>query len=116
MDHPEKCPLFDQEEDIIHHLLTKCVLSRQVWFAILSPLEVGGATPCSNECSFANWWTKTIRKVKESRKGVNSLIILTSWLIWRHHNACVFDGILPSVHEVRRQFRDEYQLWVGWSQ
>jgi hypothetical protein len=34
-----------------------------------------------------------------------------SWLIWRHRNAGVFDGILPSVDEVLRQIRDEYQIW-----
>jgi hypothetical protein len=98
MDHPEKCPLCYQEEEIIQHLLTKCVFSRQVWFAIFLPLEVGGAMMCSNKHSFANWWAKTICKVKkESRKRVSSLIILTSWLIWRHRNACVLDGIVPSV-------------------
>jgi hypothetical protein len=97
MHHPEKWPLCDKDEETIQHLLTKCVFSRQVGFAILSPLEMGGATLHSNECPSANWWAKTIRKVKESRKRVNSLIILTSWLIWRHHNACVFDGILQSI-------------------
>jgi hypothetical protein len=74
-------------------------------------LEVEGAMPCSNEQSFANWWAKTIRKVKEIRIGVNSSIILTSWLIWRCRNACVFDGIAPSVDKVLRHFREEYQLW-----
>jgi hypothetical protein len=107
MDHPKKCPLWDEEETI-QHLLSTCVFSRQVWLAILSPLQVGGATLHSNKCSFAN---PPIRKVKESRKRANSLIIFTSWLIWRHRDACVFDGILPSVDEVLKQIRDEYQIW-----
>jgi hypothetical protein len=81
MSHPEKCPLCDQEEETIQHLLTRCVFSRQVWFAILSPLEIGGATPRSNERSFAQWCAKTARKVKECKKGVNSLVILTAWVI-----------------------------------
>jgi hypothetical protein len=39
---------------------------------------------------FANWWAKAVRKVKkECKKEINSLIILTAWIIWKHHNACV---------------------------
>jgi hypothetical protein len=66
--HREKCPLCDQEEETIQHLLTRCVFSRQVWLAVLSPLEIGEATPHSNERSFANWWAKTALKVKECKK------------------------------------------------
>jgi hypothetical protein len=78
-----------------------------VWFAILLPLEIGGATPHNNK-HFTNWWAKTTCKVKkESRKGTNSLTILTALLIWKYR---VFDGITSSVNEVLRQFRDEYQL------
>jgi hypothetical protein len=110
--HPEKCPLCDQEEEMIQHLLTRCVFSRQVWFVVLSPLEIGGATPCSNERSFAQWWAKTARKVKkECKKGVNSLVILTDWVIWKHCNACVFEGTALSISEVLKQFREEYKLW-----
>jgi hypothetical protein len=69
-----------------------------VWFAI--------------ERWFANWWVKTICKVKECGKGAtNSLIILTARRIQKHHNDCMFDGITLSVNEVLRQFREEYQHW-----
>ena len=75
-------------------------------------MEMDGAVPQQNEHSFADWWVKYIPRVKkEYKKGVNSLIILTSWLIWKHRNSCVFDGATPSVNEVLRQFRDEYELW-----
>lgn len=26
------------------------------------------------------------------RKGLNSIIVLGAWIIWKHHNRCVFDG------------------------
>jgi hypothetical protein len=29
MDHPEKCPMCDQEDEIIDHLLVACVFARQ---------------------------------------------------------------------------------------
>ena len=40
LSHPERCPLCDQEEETIQHLLTNCVFSRQIWSSILSPMEM----------------------------------------------------------------------------
>jgi hypothetical protein len=31
--HPEKCPLCDQEEETINHLILSCVFARQAWFS-----------------------------------------------------------------------------------
>jgi hypothetical protein len=33
--------------------------------------------------------------VSYCRKGLNSLIILVAWEIWKHRNACVFEGVVP---------------------
>ena len=80
-------------------------------------MEMEEAVPQQNDHSFADWWAKLIRRVKkEYKKWVNSLIIRTTWLIWKHRNSCVFDGATPSVNEVLGQFRDEYPIMVlGWS-
>ena len=76
---------------MIQHLLTGCVFARQVWFSILSPLDLGSEAPGHNDLCFADWWAKIIRMFsKEHRKGANSLIILIVWLLWKHRNACVF--------------------------
>jgi hypothetical protein len=39
---------------------------------------------------------------KEARKGLNSLIILVAWKIWKNRNACVFDHVRPNTQEVLR--------------
>ncbi|GJN33672.1 hypothetical protein PR202_gb22293 [Eleusine coracana subsp. coracana] len=68
--------------------------------------------PKRNECSFGNWWGHTVRKVrKEHRKGLNSLIITSAWLIWKQRNACVFEGASSSISEVMRTLKDEYKMW-----
>jgi hypothetical protein len=108
---PERFPLCDQEETI-QHLLTGCVFAWQVWFSILSPLDLGSEAPGHTDLCFSDWWAKIFRMFsKEHRKGANSLIILIAWLLWKHRNACVFYGDSPSVSELLRQFRDEYKLW-----
>ena len=47
----------------------------------------------------------------QGKKGVNSIIILGAWLIWKHRNCCVFDGEIPNVSRVVEAFREEVQLW-----
>ena len=48
---------------------------------------------------------------KKYKKGVNSLIILGAWMIWKHRNACVFEGMAPSVDSIMRDLKDEHSLW-----
>ena len=75
--HPDKYLLCDQEEETIQHLLTSCVVARQVWFNLFAPLNLSGSVPRQNESSFAEWWRRTIKRVKkEDRKG---LIPLSFW-------------------------------------
>jgi len=110
--HPEQCPLCDQEDETVQHLLVSCVVARQVWFKLLAPLNLGDCIPRQRERSFAEWWRKVLKKVKkEYKKGVNSLIILGAWMIWKHRNACVFEGMAPSVDSIMRDLKDEHSLW-----
>jgi len=110
--HPSMCPLCDQEEENIQQLLTTCVFSREFWFRILTPMGFQGRVPSRHEISFADWWRKAVTKVpKETRKGLNSTIILGAWVIWKHRNACVFDGARPCINSLLRAFRDEQHLW-----
>ena len=48
---------------------------------------------------------------KEMRKGLNSLIILVAWEIWKHRNDCVFEKVRPNTQEVLRAINTEGHLW-----
>ena len=43
--HPEKCPLCDQANESIDHLLIACVLSRQFWYYILRQVSLHSLAP-----------------------------------------------------------------------
>ena len=45
------------------------------------------------------------------KEGVDSIIILGSWLVWKHRNYCVFDGGTPSLSRVMTTFREDVQQW-----
>jgi hypothetical protein len=92
--------------------VVSCVVARQIWFNLLAPLNLGDYAPGQQEYNFAEWWRRVLKKVKkEYKKGVNSLIILGAWMIWKHRNACVFESVAPSVISIMRQLKDEHSLW-----
>jgi len=66
--HPDKCPLFDQEEETIQHLLTSCVVARQVWFSLFAPLNLSGSVPRQHESSCVDWWHRTMKRVKRTER------------------------------------------------
>jgi hypothetical protein len=53
-DHPEKCPLCDQEEESIDHLLLSCEFTRQFWFSLFQQLNLPEFTPQIDTISFMN--------------------------------------------------------------
>ncbi|WVZ97941.1 hypothetical protein U9M48_043439, partial [Paspalum notatum var. saurae] len=110
--HPAACPLCDQSDETIQHLLISCVFAREVWTAILSKLGLAFIAPQQGCTGFTCWWRQSVKRVgKDMRKGLNSLIILVPWQIWKHRNSCVFEGTRPCVQSVVLAVVDEGRAW-----
>ncbi|CAO2201417.1 unnamed protein product, partial [Urochloa humidicola] len=78
--HPASCPLCDQADEDLQHLLVGCVLARQFWFNLLRQVGLAALAPQPYDASFDDWWTRVDQLVTGNvRKGLNSLIILGSW-------------------------------------
>jgi len=45
------------------------------------------------------------------RRGVNSLVILGAWSIWRHRNDCVFENVTPNVNSALHLAKEEAGRW-----
>jgi hypothetical protein len=68
-------------------------------------------SPNSTSC-FHSWWSKAVNRLpKDLRKDFNSLVILVTWEIWKHRNACVFDGFRPQMQSILASVAAEGQLW-----
>jgi hypothetical protein len=110
--HPVTCPLCDQQQETIQHLLNTCIFTRQFWNNIISPFGLGHFTPSIDEPSFADWWKRLDNSVhRDKRKGLNSAIILGAWCLWLHRNKAVFNGE-SSLARLQRCFLDELRCWV----
>jgi hypothetical protein len=77
MDHPDSCPLCDQQDETVHHMLVACVFTREVWFRTLSRLGLQHLAPTSDASGFQEWWSEAER-VKDLclsiRKKVSTLL------------------------------------------
>ena len=96
----------------MHHLLTGCPFSRQVWHEILGWARVPIGLP-DHGTPFQLWWQSSLDLAPTSmRKGLASLIILLAWWIWKQRNACIFDGATPSITFTSDTIKDEARLWA----
>ena len=48
---------------------------------------------------------------KEMHKGLNSLIILVNWEIWKHRNTIVFEGARLNIQTLHLTVAHESSLW-----
>jgi hypothetical protein len=44
-------------------------------------------------------------------KGLNSLVILGAWTLWKHRIRCVFDGAAPIMVVALTQAEEEPKVW-----
>jgi hypothetical protein len=63
MDHLERCPLCDQHEETISHMLVSCIFERQVWLGLLGDVGLHESVPQSREVSFEAWWHLSSQQV-----------------------------------------------------
>ena len=110
--HPAACPLCDQAEETVQHILVSCVFAWRAWTLILHELGLPAIVPQPGCTRFSNWWCQSIKSVEKNlRKGLNSLIILVTWEIWKHRNECDFEGVVPCVQQVRHVVVEEGSVW-----
>jgi hypothetical protein len=112
LEHPDKCPLCDQEEETVQHLLVSCVFAREVWARLLSIVGLQHISPNHDDKIFQEWWRVAEGRVPAAvKEGFNSLVALGAWRIWKHRNNCVFHRTSPSVSGVLQEIKDEVGHW-----
>lgn len=79
--HPARCPLCDQCDEMIDHLLVACSESRQLWWIALSAIGHSECLPL-NVHSFHSWLCDSRKRMaKEHRRGFDTIATLVAWTI-----------------------------------
>lgn len=108
--HQDACPLCDQEEETINHVLLTCVFARTMWAAICEALGRPEWTPTPRD-SLGQWLCGKQGPSNMSRKDLHTIFALSIWELWKHRNAIVFDGASPSIELLLRRMRSEGMVW-----
>ena len=106
------CVLCHQETESIDHLLAGCVFARVTWHEILAWCRLI-TPPMDGATTFFAWWAlASATSPSGLHKGLNSIVALTAWAIWKHRNAAIFDGVQPSTDDLVVSIQDDARLWA----
>jgi hypothetical protein len=108
LNHPIRCPLCDQQGETLNHLLVNCVFSRIFWYNVLRKFWLHSLAPQPDAVSFMDWWEMVSETTNGLvREGLDSLIILGSWMIWKHRNRVIFYGGSSSLPLIMEHLDEE---------
>ena len=108
--HQDKCPLCDQEEETIDHVLLACVFAMTMWAAVCTTLVKPEWMPTPQD-SLQSWLCTKQRMNTMATKDLHAILLLALWELWKHRNAIVFDGARPSIDQLLQRVRDEGVVW-----
>ena len=106
-----RCPLCDQEDETADHISVRCVLAREIWHSTLSRCNLQHLTP-DVDATLIGWWPEArLRVPRLQRKGFDSMVLLTVWMLWKERNARVFQRTAATSREICRRIAEEVELW-----
>jgi hypothetical protein len=107
------CALCDQDDETVDHLLVGCAYARELWYRLLRP---GGWDPLvpAPGSSLAAWWMDSRSLLPANlRRSFDSVLLLVSWVLWKEHNAQVFDNRRCSAQQAMRALLEEADNWIS---
>ena len=108
--HQDSCPLCNQHEETIQHLLVGCVFAKQVWHWMGTITGRPDFEPHDGE-GLSDWCLRQDR-CSTHRKSTRAKCMLGMWIIWKHRNDIVFNSVVPSLFATLLRIREEGVLWV----
>ena len=96
----------------MEHLLLVCAFAKQVWFALLQPLQLATLMP-EHDADIASWCLRQRSRVdSKDRPMFDSLLLLVAWSLWKERNARVFGRPASDALAVVRAVLREGEEWA----
>lgn len=108
--HQDACPLCDQHEESIQHLLISCVFARQVWHGLGVITGRQELEPLHDE-TLGEWCIRQDQDPRH-RRSTRAKCLLGMWMVWKHRNDIVFNGATTSLTKTMEWIREEGRLWA----
>jgi hypothetical protein len=104
------CQLCEQELETMEHIGLWCVFAQEVWFLVSQWTNDVVRVP-ARELTMAHWWNQSLRGLpKKLKQHLASLMIYTTWNIWKERNRRIFDGVTASPFRVLNLIKEELKL------
>jgi hypothetical protein len=92
--------------------MVSCVFARVFWYNLLRKFGLHILAPQPGIVSFLEWWERGSAGISGMvQNGLDSLIILGAWMIWKHRNRSFFDGESPNLSLLLEFTDEERQRW-----
>lgn len=87
----DTCAMCSQLPEHIDHLMISCTVARQVRWEILGKLGLQSRFDATHQDLLTAWPTARQLLSKDHRKGVDSMIMLIVWHLWKARNRATFE-------------------------
>lgn len=104
--HQDSCPLRNQHDESIDHLIELCVRQANlIWDSFGEPDKAPAIDDTLVE------WCNTRTCATCPLRDLRTIITLTLWAFWKHRNAVVFDGVTPLARKAISNVAKEGRTW-----
>lgn len=94
------------------HLLLGYAFAKQVWFALLQPLQLATLMP-EHDADIASWCLRQHSRVdSKDRPMFDSLLLLVTWSLWKERNTMVFGRPTSDALAIIRTMLHEGKEWA----
>lgn len=92
----------------------RCVVSRQLWFALLSALGLQSLAPETTSAAVVDWWlTCRATLATDSRPVLDSVVLLITWCIWKEQNNRTFNRSSADLRGMVLAVLKEAEDWIA---
>lgn len=109
------CQLCIRNLETTTHLFCECFLTREIWEQVAIWIQAPSLLPgnWSFDSTMEDWFTDLVASANESRRpGLQSIVLLTIWEVWRERNNRVFRREARSVSHIVAAIQDEARTWT----
>jgi hypothetical protein len=109
------CQLCVRNLETTSHLFQECDYSRGVWDKVGSWIAAAAIRPTNwtTTQELGQWYTDMGNSgTRYARDGVRSMVMLTTWELWRERNNRVFSRSSRTPEQVFRAIQEEARTWV----
>ena len=107
--HQTSCPMCNQQQETMHHLMLECSFAKQIWLAMSRLTNTVEFQPRQDE-PLEQWCIRQYG-ASTNRKAHRAKCLLVMWIIWKQRNDVVFNGAVPSQACIKEKIREECDRW-----